>query len=604
ATSTDTATATNTATATPSITPVPPTATTTLTPSPTPPIMGIVNSLQTVNVRRGPGASFGAFEALFPGTEVQIIGVDETGRWLNVRLEDGREGWINSPLVRIDPTNTPLATFTLLPDQPTPTLTPTEVITGKVASSQAVNVRAGPGTDYRVVAVADANITITILGQNTEGDWLQVRTSDGRSGWISASQVRLESAPPVIDFIARNADWTPVERDFDGVTMMLVPVGCFDMGSTANDDEQPVHEQCFDTPFWIDKTEVTQAQFRANNGVQASSNHFTGDNRPVEVISWFEARDYCEARGARLPNEAEWEYAARGPDALTYTWGNTFVAEDAVYVVNSNVQTANVGSKPGGASWVGALDMAGNLWEWTSSLYRPYPYIGGDGREADTGTRTDVQRVLRGGSWLSNSDDLRAPNRSWILTISKNFDYGFRCARDLDSTDTTETLRTQLATLTTILPLPTDQVLFPIPTTSGEPVIQSGADVYAYCDSPAFGGTIRAPTNLASGSTVEIRWNWFAKTEQQIRDHLESAQYEITINGVSIDNPLDYATTISPSGGDFVLDFFYPTEPLTAGIYQVVYRVTWREQIFDGYDYFGPETNNPEVTGTCTFAVR
>ncbi|NOG51060.1 MAG: SH3 domain-containing protein [Chloroflexi bacterium] len=75
------------------------------------------SSLQTVNVRRGPGASFGAFEALFPGTEVQVIGVDESGRWLNVKLEDGREGWINTPLVRIDPTATPLATFTLPPDQ-------------------------------------------------------------------------------------------------------------------------------------------------------------------------------------------------------------------------------------------------------------------------------------------------------------------------------------------------------------------------------------------------------------------------------------------------------------------------------------------------------
>ncbi|RIK18117.1 MAG: hypothetical protein DCC53_17055 [Chloroflexi bacterium] len=233
--------------------------------------------------------------------------------------------------------------------------------------------------------------------------------------------------------VARNANWSPIQADFDGVTMMLVPAGCFQMGDTQYGDEQPIHRQCFDAPFWIDKTEVTQAQFRAKGGVKATTNRFNGDNRPVESITWFEARDYCEQRGARLPTEAEWEYAARGPDGLEYPWGDTFIAGNTVDGENSGNQTANVGSRPAGASWVGALDMSGSVREWTSSLYESYPYAAADGREADTGSRTDVARVLRGGSWdLINSDYLRAPFRSRNTPGVRSFSIGMRCARSLE----------------------------------------------------------------------------------------------------------------------------------------------------------------------------
>lgn len=211
--------------------------------------------------------------------------------------------------------------------------------------------------------------------------------------------------------------------------MVLVPAGCFDMGSITNDDEKPVHEQCFNTPFWIDKTEVTQAQFRANNGVQARNSRFSGDNRPVEQITWFEADAYCRQRGGRLPTEAEWEYAARGPESWVYPWGDSFVADNAVYFSNSGNQTANVGSRPEGASWVGAQDLSGNVWEWTSSLYNPYPYNASDGREANTGSRTNVSRVLRGGSWINNSDSLRAAYRLRYHPDLRNGYSGFRCAR-------------------------------------------------------------------------------------------------------------------------------------------------------------------------------
>jgi formylglycine-generating enzyme required for sulfatase activity len=232
--------------------------------------------------------------------------------------------------------------------------------------------------------------------------------------------------------ITRNADWTPVTQDFNGVTMMLVPAGCFMMGSNDGDDnEQPVHEQCFDEPFWIDQTEVTQADFQRLGGQMANENVFDGQQRPVENITWYEARDFCALRGARLPTEREWEYAARGPDNLVYPWGNSWNEDNATSSDNNN-QTTVVGSIPMGNSWVGTYDMSGNVWEWTSTLFEAYPYVATDGRESDTGYRTDVHLVLRSGSFVRSTHVLSAPYRYGGLPNIVSFDVGFRCARNFD----------------------------------------------------------------------------------------------------------------------------------------------------------------------------
>lgn len=100
----------------PTETPIPPTPSDTPVPTATPPIVGIVNSLETVNVREGPGTEFDAVEALVPGTGVNILGQNPEGTWLNIRMEDGLEGWISSRLVRLEPTATPIPTFTSTPD--------------------------------------------------------------------------------------------------------------------------------------------------------------------------------------------------------------------------------------------------------------------------------------------------------------------------------------------------------------------------------------------------------------------------------------------------------------------------------------------------------
>jgi formylglycine-generating enzyme required for sulfatase activity len=229
-------------------------------------------------------------------------------------------------------------------------------------------------------------------------------------------------------FTGGNDDWTPVERDFDRVTMVLVPAGCFLMGSMEGDSSaQYVHEQCFDEPFWIDKHEVTNRQFARLGGQAERPSFWTGLDRPRERINWFEAHDFCELRGARLPTEAEWEYAARGPDSWNYPWGDEWNDDNAVARGSSDEETANVGSRPAGASWVGALDMSGNVWEWTSSLDVPYPY---DVRTHENPADTASLRVLRGGSWFD--PDVLLANRStdgparWWQTS------GFRCVRDYE----------------------------------------------------------------------------------------------------------------------------------------------------------------------------
>ncbi len=232
-------------------------------------------------------------------------------------------------------------------------------------------------------------------------------------------------------FEGTNADWTPVEHEFDGIIMVQVPAGCFIMGAGETGEG---HEICFDAPFWIDRTEVTQADFARLDGEKAHPHEFSGNSHPVENITWFEARDFCELRGARLPTEAEWEYAARGPDNSLYPWGNEWDEEKLIWDWYASQGTAEVGSHPEGASWVGTLDMSGNVWEWTSSLYMPYPYDENDSGEEDTGDRDDVFRVLRGGSWFNlRPEHFTTAFREWHRPDHFDITYGFRCVHDFEA---------------------------------------------------------------------------------------------------------------------------------------------------------------------------
>jgi formylglycine-generating enzyme required for sulfatase activity len=219
--------------------------------------------------------------------------------------------------------------------------------------------------------------------------------------------------------VTRNADWEPVIQDFNGVEMALVPAGCFMMGN-----EQPVHEVCFEEPFWIDVYEVTNGQF--GSAASDCTHWSSSDNQPRICVDWRDATAHCESRGARLPTEAEWEYAARGPDGLVYPWGNEFIADNVVYGDNSGGHTASVGSRPGDVSWVGAYDMSGNAWEWVADWYGTYP---SEAQVNPTGPGSGQYRVLRGGSWGDHSSySLRGANRLRHPPVDPAPDHGFRCA--------------------------------------------------------------------------------------------------------------------------------------------------------------------------------
>ncbi len=227
----------------------------------------------------------------------------------------------------------------------------------------------------------------------------------------------------------------------DGAALVYVPAGKFRMGSDdGKSDEKPVHEVYLDA-YWIGETEVTNKQYEAcvlsgTCDVPASFSSYNQKgyysypqfiNFPVLYTSWSQAKTYCTWAGGRLPSEAEWEKAASGPDAKTYPWGDA-KPNDNLLNYNSNLfDTTEVKKYPDGQSLYGAYDMAGNVWEWVSSIYLPYPYNPLDGREDLT---YDATRVLRGGSWLVSDGDVRASNR-YKLDQKDTYSnlIGFRCAR-------------------------------------------------------------------------------------------------------------------------------------------------------------------------------
>ncbi len=226
----------------------------------------------------------------------------------------------------------------------------------------------------------------------------------------------------------------------DGMTLLYVPAGKFTMGSDSSGylDEMPIHKVNLDA-FWVDQTEVTNKMYSmcVNAGIckqPTSKASYTRpsyygntdyDNYPVIHVDWNMAKTYCDWVDRRLPTEAEWEKAARGTDGNMYPWGN-YVPNNDLANYNSVVgDTTAVGTYPNGKSAYGTLDMAGNVWEWVSSLYQPYPYNANDGRENLTSSDS---RVLRGGAWDVTDYVIRSARRVRGDSLSAVNFVGFRCA--------------------------------------------------------------------------------------------------------------------------------------------------------------------------------
>ena len=224
----------------------------------------------------------------------------------------------------------------------------------------------------------------------------------------------------------------------DGMSMVFVPSGTFEMGSKVGlSDEQPVHTVFLDS-FWIDRTEVTNSMYRlctlAGACRQPSVTTYFDDpiyaNHPVVYVSWVLSQSYCAWAGRRLPTEAEWEKAATW-DPITnekriYPWGNTFDCKRGNYEgseCDGFTKTAPVGSFPSGASPYGALDMGGNVWEWVHDAFletdpltgntRNYYAISPASNPQGVDPAITVYRVMRGGGWKINFGFSRSAYRLW-----------------------------------------------------------------------------------------------------------------------------------------------------------------------------------------------
>jgi serine/threonine-protein kinase len=261
----------------------------------------------------------------------------------------------------------------------------------------------------------------------------------------------------------------------DGMEMVYVPEGEFVMGSNVGEaNAQPQHSVYLDA-YWIDKTEVTNAMFALfveATGYQTDAEQLgsswifdggswsevsgadwqhprgpasdlTGlNNHPVVNVSWNDALTYCEWAGSQLPSEAQWEKAARGEDERIYPWGNQDPNGDLLNFADANLNvdwatknvndgyefTAPVGSYPAGASPYGALDMAGNVWEWVNDLYGE-TYYRDSPSSNPVGPSTGNSRVLRGGSWNHDGSDLKSFIRISANSSAAIDNFGFRCSR-------------------------------------------------------------------------------------------------------------------------------------------------------------------------------
>jgi eukaryotic-like serine/threonine-protein kinase len=193
-------------------------------------------------------------------------------------------------------------------------------------------------------------------------------------------------------------------------------------------DEIPAHHVQLDA-FWVDQVEVTNGMYGLclQSGACLSPATVNSDNQgdyfgnpdfqdyPVIHVTWFDANTYCQWAGRRLPTEAEWERAARGDDMRTFPWGDEPPNANNSNSRNSVGDTSRVGSYPVGASPFGALDMAGNVWEWVADYYDSNYYS----RSPDTNPTgpesggSDFLRVIRGGSYQDDLINLRISNRGY-----------------------------------------------------------------------------------------------------------------------------------------------------------------------------------------------
>jgi len=240
----------------------------------------------------------------------------------------------------------------------------------------------------------------------------------------------------------------------DGAVLKGVPAGEFEMGAEPESglaicemssvgcaledffDEGPVHTVYLNS-YWIYQTEVTNAQYRlcveAEGCALPSFLEFYDQkafsNHPVVYLSWYDAEDYCQWAGGRLPTEAEWEKAARGDGERIFPWGDNPECGFANMKGCTQGLTAEVGSFPDGASPFGVMDLAGNAAEWVADWYSPVYYLEASS-ENPRGPSEGELKVARGGSWKNPFSGVRTTNRTANFPEVFSSGVGFRCVVD------------------------------------------------------------------------------------------------------------------------------------------------------------------------------
>jgi formylglycine-generating enzyme required for sulfatase activity len=264
----------------------------------------------------------------------------------------------------------------------------------------------------------------------------------------------------------------------------MIPGGEFFMGSdekNAEPQEKPPHKVKID-PYCLDKHEVTVARYKACSDRGAckragKENVWPGitpaqqktydplcnlndpdklGQHPINCVDWEQAKNYCEANGGRLPTEAEWEFAARGPDGRIYPWGDdppsakllNACGKECVAWMKKHPDpdveiltmydaddgypnTAPVGSFPAGKSRYGIEDVVGNVWEWVSDWYAEYDAATTQALASNPkGPASGKDRVIRGGSWNgSHASWVRPSYRFHVAPTARSYGFGFRCAK-------------------------------------------------------------------------------------------------------------------------------------------------------------------------------
>jgi hypothetical protein len=229
----------------------------------------------------------------------------------------------------------------------------------------------------------------------------------------------------------------------------LIPAGAFVAGG---DDPLSAAKTYTLDKFYIDTTPVTNAQYREfvkgtahdppfataldpNNSESEVNLWPKGEyapeiaHQPVVNVAWTDAQAFCVWKGKRLPTELEWEKAARGTDGRTFPWGNTAPTPQLARYGQQwrGLDTIRpVRSYPASVSPFGVLDMAGNVWQWTASVYSPTLAASGEAKIALWSKR---DRVLRGGGWYSTKDSLKSSTRWFMSPTDAAVHVGFRCAR-------------------------------------------------------------------------------------------------------------------------------------------------------------------------------